>query len=483
MLISDSVQKDGEFSFGYYRDLVSGVRFWPLLGNSVRLAAATTVVCGLIGIPIGVLFAKTDLPLRPVFLWILTVPFVLPPYFMALGWSRLFTSQLLFGIGGCVLVLSSVFLPITILLAAASSSAVDQRLEEAALLVSGWPRILRKITLPLSAPGILFSLVLVFLLSMGEFSVANFLRFPVLPVLSFTQFTASYNFGAATAAAVPLAAIAFIGTLAETGFLKEQVYTFRSTGRALVIPLKRWKHVFIFVLCGLCFGIVILPLYALFADAFSIDALQQAARLGRPSILRSVTYSAAAATMLMCLGFLLGHFMQGRRRQVFNFLTLVLFSIPGTVLSIGLIRLWNTSLTSLIYTTPAVLILGYTAQYCAVSTRLSVAGLLAIPPSFTEAARLSGASWIRRLWRISIPLSRRALICSWLAAYILCLRDVPIALMTAPPGRDPLPARILTMMANGAPPLIASLCLLMTIAALVPLLILGGTLGSQSKRR
>src|SRR4030095_9844420 len=44
--------------------------------------------------------------------------------------------------------------------------------------------------------------------------------------------------------------------------------------------------------------------------------------------------------------------------------------------------------------------------------------------------------------------------------------DVPLALMTAPPGGDPLPARILTLMANGAPPLIASLCLIMTVASL-----------------
>src|SRR2546427_3373488 len=90
-------------------------------------------------------------------------------------------------------------------------------------------------------PGILFSLVLVFLLAIGELSVPSFLRYPVLPVLSFTQFAASYNFGAATAAAVPLAALAFLGVLIESALLRNRVYTFRSTGRGLVIPLDRWK--------------------------------------------------------------------------------------------------------------------------------------------------------------------------------------------------------------------------------------------------
>jgi iron(III) transport system permease protein len=188
-----------------------------------------------------------------------------------------------------------------------------------------------------------------------------------------------------------------------------------------------------------------------------------------------------AATILMGLGFVLGYFMLGGRRQALNLLTLALFAIPGTVLSVGLVRLWNTPVTSLVYTTPAVLILGYTAQYCAVTTRLSLAGLLLIPSSLNEAAQLSGASWLRRLSRISIPLSKRTLVCSWLAAYILCLRDVPIALMTAPAAHDPLPARILTLMANGAPPMISALCFIMATASLIPLLILARSVRATGK--
>src|SRR5438128_6995413 len=105
---------------------------------------------------------------------------------------------------------------------------------------------------------------------------------------------------------------------------------------------------------------------------------------------------------------------------------------------------------------------------------------MVIPTSLDEAGRLSGAMWARRLFRISIPLSTRTLVCAWLAAYILCLRDVPIALMAAPPGADPLSARILTLMANGAPPVIASLCLIMAIASVVPLAILARVIRAQA---
>jgi iron(III) transport system permease protein len=475
----ESFQQNGHFSLDYYRELISSARFWPLVSNSVRLALATTAVCGLIGVPAGILFAKSDLPLRFGSMWLLTVPFVLPPYFVSLGWARIVAhigpnaSNWLFGFGGCVLVLSSVFLPITMLLTFASASNVDRRLEEAARLVSG-SGVLRRVTLPLSAAGIVFSLVLVFLLAMGELSVPSFLRYPVLPVLSFTQFAASYNFGAATAAAVPLGAIAFAGVFVESAFLRDRNYRFRSIGQTLVIPLRYWKNPLAIVVATLCLVVVVLPFGTLFADAFSLAAMHQALQRAGASIVRSVTYSAVAATILTALGFLLGDAMLSRRRQrrSVNFVTLGLFAIPGSVLSIGLVRLWNTPSTWFIYATPALLILGYTAQYCAVTTRLSVAGLMMIPVSLDEAGRLSGAKWARRFLRISIPLSTRTLLCTWLAAYILCLRDVPIALMTAPPGADPLAARILTLMANGAPPMIASLCLIMAIASLIPLAIL-----------
>jgi len=481
----ESVRHNGQFSLDYYRELISAARFWPLLGNSIQLALATTAVCGLIGVPAGILFAKSDLPLRSGFMWLLTVPFVLPPYFVALGWARVVArigtnaSDWLFGFGGCVLVLSSVFLPITMLLTFASSSNVDRRLEEAARLVSGWPGVLRRVTLPLSAPGIVFSLVLVFLLAMGELSVPSFLRYPVLPVLSFTQFTASYNFGAATAAAVPLAFIAFFGILVESAFLRDRDYRFQSTGHTLFISLRHWKNPLAVLMTAVCFALVILPLAALLGEAFSLAAMHEAMQRAGASVVRSVMYSAAAATILMALGFLLGHFMRGRRQRVLSAFTLALFAIPGTVLSIGLVRLWNNPSTWFIYATPALLILGYTAQYCAVTTRLSLAGLMLIPTSLDEAGRLSGARWARRLFRISIPLSTRTLVCAWLAAYILCLRDVPIPLMTAPPGGDPLPARILTLMANGAPPMIASLCLIMAIASLIPLVILARVIPSR----
>src|SRR5260370_31873612 len=161
-------------------------------------------------------------------------------------------------------------------LAFGGGSNGDGRLEEAGRLISGWPAVLRRITLPLSAPGILFSLVLIFLLAIGELSVPSFLRYPVLPVLSFTQFAASYNFGAATAAAVPLAALSFLGVFIESSLLRNRVFTLRRLRRGLLISLGRWKYFFAAIVGLVSIALVILPLSALFADAFSMTAMREA---------------------------------------------------------------------------------------------------------------------------------------------------------------------------------------------------------------
>ena len=70
---------------------------------------------------------------------------------------------------------------------------------------------------------------------------------------------------------------------------------------------------------------------------------------------------------------------------------------------------------------------------------------------------------------IVAPLAKRGLIAAWLISYVFCLRDLGISMIVYPPGSDTLPVRILTLMANGAPSLIAALCVILIVVTLLPL--------------
>ena len=246
VMLARSLMVDGGFSLENYRHLLATERSWRLLGNSLGLALATALVSTLVGLPLGLLFAKTDLPLRGVFVLLFTLPLVIPPYITAVSWANVLgsrglasslwgeataqvVSRLLFGLPGSLLVLASTFMPAVMLATMTFVRIVNPRLEEAARLSARPLRVLCGITVPLMRPGLVLAATLVFLLALGEFGAPQFLRYAVFPVESFTQFSAFYNFGAATAAAMPLALLTFVVLGAEWFVLREKTQALRPT--------------------------------------------------------------------------------------------------------------------------------------------------------------------------------------------------------------------------------------------------------------
>jgi iron(III) transport system permease protein len=492
VMLLKSVMTDGRMSLALYRGLLTSGREWTLLRHSFVLALLTTLLAMSVGLPLGILLAKTDLYLRRLFAVLFTIPLLTPPYFGAVSWFGILgreglvaqvlgatmsevTSSWLFGLAGCVLVLFSTFMPIVMLLTMTCLKTISPRLEEAGRLVSQWPLVLVGITVPLILPGLLLAALLVFLLTIGEFGVPAFLRYSVFPVESFTQFSAFYNFGAATAVAVPLAVITFLALVMERAFLRERTYQLRPAPdgeQALLIRLGTSRVWFSALVGVLCFIIVVLPLGVLVSQSWSIRAYVEAVSRAGDSLLRSLGFAVVGATVLTTTGFLSGYLIHTRAlpfwRSV-DSLTLFLFALPSTVIGIGLVSLWNRPLTNFVYATPAIILLGYLAQYAALPSRITVSTLAQIPPSMEEAAQIVGAGWFRRLAYIVAPLAKRGLVAAWLVGYIFCLRDTGITVIVYPPGQDTLPVRIFTLMANSPQSLVAALCIIMIAATLLPL--------------
>ena len=440
-MLLKSLTVDGHWSLTYYQALFSSDRPLRLLLNSFVLAALTMLLATGIGVPLGILFARTDLPRRGVFAVLFTIPLLLPPYVTAVSWFDLlgrqgslsrvwgeglaeWTSSQLFGLSGCVLVLVPTFVPIQMLLVMAYLHSVDQRLEEAARLVTSWGAVLQKVTLPLILPAILLGGTLVFLLTLGELGVPTFLRFDVFAVESLTQFAAFLNPGAATAAAVPLVLVTLFLLLTEWRLFGPRVLPFRMTAPvdpSEPIRLQQFRAPLLLAVSILCLLLVLLPLLGLAARAGSLGVYSEAFQLAGESLLRSIAYADAGATALAVLGFLLGYLVHTNSLGLGRFvdaLTLFLFAVPGSVLGIGLVSLWNTPVTVFIYASPWIVLLGYLAQYSVLTTRVTVAALNQIPPSMEESAEVAGAGWLRRVVLIVIPLSGRGLLAAWLLAYI-----------------------------------------------------------------
>ncbi len=489
-MLAASVYVDGTMTLSIYQQVFADpARHWASAARSLALSALTAGCATLLGVPLGLLLAKTDLPLRRSLAVVLAVPLVIPPYILAICWFNLVTgdtmlarvvppgvgTQLtawLFSLPGCVWVLASALMPAVMLLTMIGVRALNSRLEEAGRLVAPWPAVLRRITLPSILPGILFGAVLVFLLALGEVGVPMFLRYRVFPVETLTRFAASYDARAAAAAATPLLAVPLLILAIERRYLREKTYRLQAINPAsptLLVPLGKLRVPALLAVILLTLVSVAMPLLALADSSLSAFADGEAWSKAAGSLLRSLALAVVGATLLTVLGFFCGYLIHTRALRVWravDSLTLLLFTLPGSVIGVGLIVLWNRPGVGFVYGSAVVVILAYLAQYTAVTSRISLALLATVPASLEEAAQTAGAPWLARLRYVVIPGILPGVVAGWLIAFIFCLRDLGASMLVYPPGQDTLPVRIFTLMANGAPSLISALCMILVAVGL-----------------
>ena len=497
MMLGKTFFVDDRLTFAVYEKLFANAWDYSApVGHSLTLASLTAGFAIVLGVPLGLLIGKTDLPFRRAFAVLLSIPLLIPPYILAVSWFNLLArngllsraippgivellSGWLFGLSGCLWVLASTFMPLVMILTMVYLRAVNPPIEEAGRLIASWPAVFRHITLPLIMPGILFSGALVFLLALGEVGVPMFLRYPVFPVETLTQFSAFYDFGAAAAAATPLLCITLAVLALEHFCLREKIYRLQPMTpgtRMLRVALGRWRVPAFLAVSLLVAAIVALPLLALITASLSPFAYPEAWSRAADSLGRSMIFAVLGASLLTTFGFFCGYLIHHRALRFWravDTLTLLLFTLPGTVIGVGLISLWNRPATSFIYATAAIVILAYLAQYTALTSRITMATLGRIPQSLDEAAQMAGAPWLARVIHVVIPAALPGIIAAWLIGFIFCLRDLGASMLVYPPGQDTLPVRIYTLMANGAPSLIAALCVILVSVTLMSLAILG----------
>lgn len=211
----------GELSLASYQQLISIAtepRGRELLLSSVALGAGAAGLSTLLGFPLGILLARADFPGKRFWRVVFLAPLVVPPYILALAWILAsgktgfltsltgieFPANWTYSLGGAIVVLGTSYFPLSMLATEAAARRVGGRQEEAALLYRNAGGVLRHITLPLVAPTVLATALIIFVLATVEFGVPGLLRVRVFTTEVFTAFAAFYDFGTATALTIPL---------------------------------------------------------------------------------------------------------------------------------------------------------------------------------------------------------------------------------------------------------------------------------------
>jgi iron(III) transport system permease protein len=476
---------DGGLSFDNYRRLLTERRQHQLLFNSALLGVGASALATLIGAPLGLLLARSDVRGKDWWRLALVVPLVMPPYVLALAWTHLAGSIGLptgrtHSLTGATVILGMSFYPLAMLATEAASRSVDARLEEAALLVAAPRRVATKITLPLVAPAVAAAALVVFVLAVAEFGVPGLLRVNVFTTEVFTAFAALYDFGAATALSMPLLIVTLLAAVTAAMITGEYRLTSRHiswTGRAgLPLTLGRWRPLTEASLWLVLLVCVLLPLLTLALEAGSLKRFAPALSLLKDSggaVINSMALSAIGATLAVALAMLPGYTrarMKSRRGGLADLLFITLFAVPGTVVGVGLIGLWNRpGMAGAVYTSPLIILVAYVARFAPVAALMLAAGVRQIPVSFEEAAAVVGAGWWRSFRHIILPNLKTTLAASWAVVFIFAFGELGATILVAPPGESTLPVRIYTLIANTPASNVAALALAQAMIALLPL--------------
>lgn len=460
-------------------------RTWSLLGRTLLLASGVTLLALAIGVPLGVLLGRTDLPLRRTLWLVHAFPMFLPPLLPALGWFHWFgtegligsegTASVLFSGTGLVLVLGVTFAPIVTSLTALGVMGVDASLEESARTVARPWRVATWILVPAATPAIALSAVIVFALALSEIGVPMFLRVDVYSAAVFARLGGiDFAPGEALALALPLVPVA-LGLLAlERRFAAGRSFAVLGLRAAQgSLPLGRWRVPATLgaIACAL---VSTAPLVAL-ADQYRgasgvLDWANDAPRNG-------IVAGAVAATIITVIGVVIGHAAARRfpGATLLDATCVLLFVMPAGVLGVGIMTLWNRPETQVVYGTLAIVVVGFVARYAIVGVRVVACAVAQSSVHLEEAAAASGSRFGRRLARIVLPVHARGIVFAWLLALVFCLRDVETVVLFYPAGSEPLTVRILTLEANGPPAVVAGLCLL-HVAITAATLLLGALL-------
>ncbi len=451
---------------------------YEALKNSLVIAGGVTFFSTIIGVFFAWLVSRTDLPFKETMKVLFLVPFMLPSFIGALAWKMLlsprsgyvnkFLSGLfgwdgslfnIYSLTGIIAVETMYLFPFVFIQVAGALERMDPTLEESARISgAGLITITRRITLPLMMPSIAAGALLVSLYSLAHFGVPAILGTERgiynIPTKIYEQIYQSGGSFVAIRTGTILSSILIIAAglilYLQSLVLKAgrfQVIAGKSMRpmllklRSLKIPLLAFSILYILIT-------VVLPTATIFLvgslktygirftmENMSFDNLKYILfqwKMTKDAIWNSFYLSLAAAFVTMIVGTLISYTivkMKVRGKFILEFLGVLPFSVPGTVIALGVILVWSGKFGINLYNTAWIIFVAYIARYMAFSLKSNSAALEQVDDSLEEAARACGATHWQTLKDIVIPLIKPGMVAAFFLIFLPALRELTTSVL------------------------------------------------------
>jgi len=471
-----------QFSAGVFSGAFSGVatllaepQLPTMLGGTLQVAVGVALVSALIGFPLGVARGLLNLPLPRLWDLLFLIPFLTPPYIAALSWmlvlqtngylqqlTGLNLNNLLFSQTGIVLVMALNIFPVVYFAVSRSLLASGQRLALVARVHGATPgRAFWHITLPMLSPSLAAGMLLAFTLAIEEYGVPAALGTRAGVMMLTTDIEKKLaewpiDLSGASMLSVVLVTLALsawwlqkklTGNQDVTSITGKPTENMGADAGSFTLPIV--------ALLGLTgFVAVILPgasmalsgVLGTLSGGVSLDNLtashyaalfsQQGDALSALGTSLSLALGAACITGL--LGLLAAWLVVVQKIKghgLVDALSLMPAALPGVVVGVGLILLWNQPFWPVSpYNSWAILLLSYCCLLLPWPVRYVGSALRQLGGNLEPAARVHGASALQALRFIVLPLVSPAMLAAMLMVFAIASRELVTSLLLAPAG-------------------------------------------------
>ena len=447
--------------------------------NSAILATTVGVLSTLLGLMLALVVQRGGKRYAGLLRVMSILPIITPPFVIALalvvlfgrtglvtGWlSSLFgisRSRWIYGLPGVTLAQLLTFTPIAFMLLYGALGAISPALEEAAqTLRASRARVFRTVTWPLLRPALANAFLLGFVESLADFGNPIVLagNFDVLSTkIFFAVAGAQYDAGRAAVLAMVLLGLTLLAFFLQQRWVGKSSYVTVSGkgdgGAPAHLPKSLWLACFwiaalwiVFTL--VCYAVILTGGFV--RDIGRGDMTPTVTHLGAgfaaewgsrgiffsgsawDSLFNTIEVAAIAAPLTALVGLLSAYVITRHRfagRRPFEFLTLVSFAVPGTVIGVSYIVAFNVAPLELTGGM-AILVLCFVFRNMPVGVRAGVAALAQIDKTLDEASSTLRATTFRTLTRIVMPLLRPAILATLVFSFTHAMTAVSAVIFLA----------------------------------------------------
>lgn len=530
MLILGSFSKGlgafGELTLEKYISVYTDPAWTEIILNTVVFVLGASSVATLLGLFLAYVNNRTDIPFKLFFKLIPIIPMMIPHILFSVSWVLLLNptngilnlmgKQLfsmnnalfnIYSLAGMILVEGLLDLPIAYLIIAPAMASFDSSLEESSHVCgSGTARTIARITLPILRPAILAAFILCVVRAIASFAVPSVIgmrgRIYVLATYLYstiaTGFATDYGKASAIGMSVLILSILLIYLYRYLTSSSERFVTVSSRGyRPKLIELKRARIFLLIVLGILSFVLIVLPVLTLVyvslipysivpsMRAFSMMNLRHwytvlKDPLSLLSLKNSLFLGLSGATLGTILSLFVAYVIVKVRTKaagILESLSFLSFSFPGIVIGIGF--MWFFVRTPL-YATIWSLLIGYIAVYLPYGIRPLSSAFVQIHSHLEESSLVCGASYLKTLRRIVIPLLVPGITSSWILMATMFVRELSLSVVLSRPGTEVLAVQILRFAEDGLWGKLSALGLIMIVIS-TSLVIAATLIGSKYK--